>query len=58
MKLSQQCKAVGLKDPAEFAELIGENRRKLYDWYKHKPNLFYAALLGAVEIKKRLGGEV
>ncbi len=58
MSVHAECKAVGLKNPTEFAELIGENREKLYSWYKHKPNLFYAALLGAVEIKKRIDGEV
>ena len=49
MKPSEKCKAEGLKSLVELSEIIGESVQTLNNWYKHKPKVFDAVLMWAVQ---------
>ena len=49
MKPSEKCKAEGLKSLVELSEVIGESVQTLNNWYKHKPKVFDAVLMWAVQ---------
>jgi hypothetical protein len=57
MKPSEKCKAEGLKSLAELSEIIGESVQTLNNWYKHKPKVFDAVLMWAVQ-HQQLGEEM
>lgn len=52
MTPSQQAKAAGLPSLAAVIKITGAPKRTLYDWHKHKPNLFRAVIIGCAEINR------
>ena len=51
MKPSEVCKAAGLYNLNELADLTGTAPQVLIRWHKEKPRLFNIVVLGAVQQK-------
>jgi len=54
MSASKQAKQAGLKSLADVSKITGVSTQTLNNWYNDKPALFYAVIIGSVEILNRL----